>query len=79
MMRPRTMANPIEKRLAELESRLAFQDDIIDNLNQVVTRQDRELLELKQQLIDLAARVREFQDVAAESGPASSVEIPPHY
>jgi SlyX protein len=73
------MANPVEERLAELESRLAFQEDIIDNLNQVVTRQDRELLALKQQLIDLAARVREFHDAAAESGPAFGVEIPPHY
>lgn len=70
---------PIEERLAELESRLAFQDDIIDKLNRVVTRQDRELLELKQQLIDLAARVREFHDAAAVSGPASGIEIPPHY
>jgi SlyX protein len=73
------MANPIEERLAELESRLAFQDDIIDNLNQVVTRQDGELRVLKQQLIELAARVREFHDAAAGSGPALGDEIPPHY
>jgi SlyX protein len=63
----------------ELESRLAFQEDVIDHLNQVVTRQDREILELKQQLAGLAARVKEFGDSATVAGPAPGFEIPPHY
>lgn len=63
----------------ELENRLAFQEDVIDHLNQVVTRQDREILELKQQLAGLAARVKEFGDSATVAGPAADFEIPPHY
>lgn len=73
------MTSEIDQRLDELESRLAFQEDVIDNLNRVVTRQDREILELKQQLAGLAARVNEFSDSATAAGPASGFEIPPHY
>ena len=73
------MVTPSEQRMDELESRLAFQEDIIENLNLVVTRQDREVIQLKQQLAELAARVKEFGDSATVAGPASGFEIPPHY
>ena len=36
------MDDPIVARLDELESRLAFQDDMIETLNETITRQDRE-------------------------------------
>ena len=70
---------PTDERLAELESRLAFQEDVIENLNQVITRQDREILALKQQMGDLANRVREYHDSAIAAEPAPDFEIPPHY
>ncbi len=73
------MTSEIDQRMDELESRLAFQDDVIDNLNRVVTRQDREILDLKKQLAGLAARVKEFGDSATVAGPVSGFEIPPHY
>jgi len=72
------MANLLEQRMDELESRMAFQEEIIENLNQVVARQDREILGLKLELAELTARIREFQDIAA-AGSASGIEIPPHY
>ncbi len=68
-----------DQRMDELESRLAFQEDIIENLNQVVARQDGEMLALKRQLAELAERIKEFDDVAVVAGAAAGVEIPPHY
>lgn len=68
-----------EVRLDELESRMAFQDDVIENLNEVVARQDREILQLQRQLEELQARFRELDESAALAGPASGFETPPHY
>jgi SlyX protein len=71
------MSGPVEERLEILESRLAFQEHTLEHLNQVVTRQDRELLELRQRHADLAARLKDI-DTASPAG-SSEHEIPPHY
>lgn len=73
------MSAPFEQRLEILESRLAFQEHTLEHLNQVVTRQDRELLELKQRLADLAVRLKELDAASPASGGGSEHEIPPHY
>lgn len=65
-------------RLDELESRLAFQDDLIENLNEVVIRQDRELVRLERRVRELETRLKEVAELAADPGGAGH-EIPPHY
>ena len=66
-------------RVDELESRLAFQDDLIENLNEVVSRQDQELRVLKQQVAGLIDRVKEVSEAGSMAGPTSDFEVPPHY
>lgn len=66
-------------RLDELESRLAFQDDLIDSLNSVVSRQDREIGQLRRQVRRLEEKLAELADAASLPGPASGHEPPPHY
>ena len=74
-----TAGNPdLEQRVDELESRLAFQDDLIESLNQVITRQDREIITMASQIKDLFTRVSE-QAETATPGAAAEHEIPPHY
>jgi SlyX protein len=68
----------LEQRLDELESRLAFQDDMIESLNEVITRQDREITNMASQLKDLFTRVSEQAETAAP-GTTAEHEIPPHY
>jgi SlyX protein len=65
------------QRLEELEVRVAFQDKTIQELNDVVTRQQRELDRLTQQLEALKQQVR----AAAPSLVVSREEEtpPPHY
>jgi SlyX protein len=65
------------KRIDELESQVAFQDEIIESLNSTVAKQDRELLELKHQLSRLSERIKEIGD--ASPGDAPQDETPPHY
>ena len=66
-------------RMDELESRLAFQDDLIENLNQVVVRQDKEIIELKQRLIELIGQVKDLEHSSVASGSSAEFETPPHY
>jgi len=66
----------IEERIDELESRLAFQDDTIQALNDVLVAQQRVLERLQLQLAALAKR----QDEASTQFGLSEDEAPPpHY
>ena len=66
-------------RLDELESRLAFQDDLIESLNQVVARQDRELADLSRRFRELETRLADLADAATLPGTGGGHEVPPHY
>lgn len=63
----------------DLESRLAFQDDLIEGLNEVVAKQDRELLDLKQRLVSVEMRLRDLAEAAPAVGDSGAHDVPPHY
>lgn len=65
----------MESRITELEIRLALQDDLLDDLNQIIARQQQQIDQLRQDLRYLQER---------SSGPEQTDrslldEIPPHY
>jgi SlyX protein len=66
-------------RLEELESRLAFQEDLIESLNEVVARQDRDLARLLAKMQDLEARLTDLAATAAGQVESPGHEVPPHY
>ncbi len=69
----------IEESLIELQTRLAFQEDTVQQLNEVVTEQDSCIRGLQIQVQSLA---RKLEEVSASVGqPQSKVvdERPPHY
>ena len=66
----------IEDRVTELESRLAFQDDTIQALNDVLVAQQRALDRLQQQMAATLKRQEELGnqfEIFGEDAP------PPHY
>lgn len=68
--------NDIEQRLIDLETKLSFSEDLVDQLNQTVFRQ--------QQQIDLLAReVALLRQQAPEGGAGMARnlrdDLPPHY
>ena len=67
----------MEKRLTELESRVAFQDDTIQKLNDVVTAQQGRIDKLVEEIQLLTEQVR-LLSVESVSGPDSEPP-PPHY
>ncbi len=67
----------IEQRIADLEARLAFQDDTIQTLNDVLVAQQRSLDRLQAQLGLLARRQEDMQ--GRLGGGDEDEAPPPHY
>ena len=65
--------------LDDLEARVAFQDDLIERLNDVVARQDREILALTRRVGALERRLNDLDEAATAAAAGSGHEIPPHY
>ncbi|GAA0505249.1 MULTISPECIES: SlyX family protein [Pigmentiphaga] len=66
---------PAPQRLMEVEIKLAFMEDLVEQLNELVYRQQQQIDALAREL----ARVRE-QSAQGPAAPASlRDEIPPHY
>lgn len=73
------MTNPDElvHQLEHLEMRIAFQDDTIEQLNQVVTSQQQQIDKLHRQLELLIKRMKEVTITPVAS--QSEETPPPHY
>ncbi|EKK5267089.1 SlyX family protein [Cronobacter dublinensis] len=66
-----------EHRIAELESRLAFQEITIDALNQSVTAHELELAKLREQLKIMVEKIKASQ--TSMIAPQAEETPPPHY
>ena len=64
-------------RVEELESQLAFQDELIESLNSTVAKQDVEIRGLKRHFSLISERFKDIGD--ASVGGQVQHEIPPHY
>ncbi|MHB1438070.1 MAG: SlyX family protein, partial [Thiobacillus sp.] len=58
---PDSLAAWAQARLTELESKLAFAEDLLDTLNQTVVRQQGQIDSLQQQLRLLHRQLQEVQ------------------
>lgn len=66
-----------EGRVDDLEIKFSFQQEMIDSLNETVTKQWQEIDQLKRYIERLEGRL---QDMADSSGaPAGDEPPPPHY
>jgi SlyX protein len=66
-----------EERFVDLESRLAHQDQLLHELNDVVTGQQARLMQLEELCRSLIDRVRSIGEGGESGDPAD--ERPPHY
>ncbi len=67
----------MEDRLIDLETRLAFQDHVVQELNDVVVRQQRELDELRRDIEMLRNQLKTLAPALVEN--RNDETPPPHY
>jgi SlyX protein len=66
----------LEKRLADIEVKLSFAENLVDELNGVVYRQQQQIDALQQALL----RLREQVEANTPAEPRNlRDEVPPHY
>ncbi len=67
----------LEERVIELETKVAFQDDTIQKLNEVVIEQEKSIELLTRQAAELIVRLKELtpSNIASETEETP----PPHY
>jgi len=66
-----------EERFIDLETRLAHQDQLLNELNDVVSAQQAKIMQLEELCKALVQRVRSVSDGVPEGDPGD--ERPPHY
>ncbi|CAM3165459.1 hypothetical protein BZK31_24850 [Pseudomonas floridensis] len=66
----------LDERVMELESRLAFQDDTIQALNDVLVTQRRELDHLQ---LQMAAMLKRQEELGSQFETFEEDAPPPHY
>ena len=66
-----------EQRFIDLETRLAHQDHLLNELNDAVTAQQSKIMRLEELCRSLVDRLRSLGDTAP--GGDSGDERPPHY
>ena len=69
-------AEPVDTRIEQLETRIAYQDHTIEELNKSVTEQWRQIEALGKQVERMAARLQQVEDNAS---PRAAEPPPPHY
>jgi SlyX protein len=70
------MDNDIERRLIELEIKASFTEDLLEQLDQIIVRQQRQIELLVLEVADLKQ-----PGTDGSSGPARSLrdDLPPHF
>jgi SlyX protein len=63
----------------DLQIRVSFQDDALQELNLTVARQQTELELLRRELLKLQDRLLDLERNPPGEGEEGGVELPPHY
>ena len=68
----------MEEKLIELETKYSFQEDLLQNLNEAIVKQQRELDRLRDEIKHLQ---NQLLDLAENSlgNTGAEIEKPPHY
>ena len=67
-----------DARVVDLEVKLGYQEQMLDDLNEVVTRQQGQIDRLEKMVVQLTDSISDVQE--ASSGPRRPEdERPPHY
>lgn len=66
-----------EDAIIELQTKLSFQEDLLESLNQVVIEQQGQIAKLQRTVESMIGQMDSMQSAMQENGQQH--EIPPHY
>ena len=66
-----------EEAIIELQTKLSFQEDLLESLNQVVIDQQGQIAKLQRTVESMIGLMDSMQSAMQDNGPRQ--EIPPHY
>jgi len=66
-----------EEAIIELQTKLSFQEDLLENLNQVITDQQSQIAKLQRMVESMIGQMDSMQSAMQDNEPRQ--EIPPHY
>jgi len=66
-----------EEQLIDIETKIAFQEDTLQELNQLIYQHQRQLDQLEAGFKSLANRIKELSETIPVADPTD--EKPPHY
>jgi SlyX protein len=66
-----------EERLEKIESKIAFLEDAVEDLNKTIYAQQKQIDQLRAVIESLVSRVRDLSGTVEAFGPAD--QRPPHY
>jgi SlyX protein len=66
-----------EEAIIELQTKLSFQEDLLESLNQVVIDQQGQIAKLQRTVESMIGQMDSIQSATQENGQQQ--EIPPHY
>jgi SlyX protein len=73
---PETALSASNARIEELETKLTFQDHLIEELNQALIEQQTDINKLKRIVENVVSQVERMGDANPSN---NAVELPPHY
>jgi len=65
-----------DERVTELEIKVAYQEDLLQTLNDIVSEQQQQLIRLEELSRLLGQRIK---NMTASEGINQGIELPPHY
>ena len=74
-----TAPDATDQRLTELEIKASFQEDLLDQLNQVIVRQQQDIAQLRRDMDTLRQQALQATDAGPGLLRDLRDELPPHY
>ncbi|MRX27262.1 SlyX family protein [Kangiella sp. HZ709] len=71
--------NTLIKRVEELEMKVSFQDDGIEQLNKIITKQDSIIRKMEERFLLIGEKIQDMESQMPSKGFNPADELPPHY
>ncbi|WP_251357847.1 SlyX family protein [Kangiella sp. TOML190] len=69
----------LQLQIESLETKIAFQDDAIEQLNQVITKQDAIIRKMEEKFLAIGEKLQDMQSQMPDKPFNPADELPPHY